>query len=74
MYLAWVLIDTITFFNHFNFLVFYNVLQKKFKDMTISIILWIKNQGSNCELIDFWDNFKFRENIYRERTKDKIKF
>lgn len=74
MYLAWALIDTITLFNHFNFLVFYNVLQKKFKDMTISIILWIKNQGSNCELIDFWDNFKFRENIYRERTKDKIKF
>lgn len=69
---AWV--DAITFLNHLGLSVFYDVLQKKLKEVTTSTITWIKSQESNRKLVGSWDNFKFRKNIYGEKTRDKVKF
>lgn len=67
-------VDIITLFNHLGFLVSYDVLQKKLKELTISTITWIKSQASNRKLVGFWDNFKFSENVCKEKTENKVKF
>lgn len=64
IYSAGARVDTIILLNHLDLLVSYNVLQKKLKDITGSIISSIKVQRSNSGLIGFWDNFELCENIY----------
>lgn len=44
--------DTITLLNHLSFLLLYDVLKKKLKEIIISIISWIKSQGSNPHLFE----------------------
>lgn len=74
MYSAGARDDASTLLNHLGLSVSYDVLQKRLKDITNNSQLWIKEQLSNCRLVGSWDNFEYRENMYDERTGNKVKF
>lgn len=50
------------------------MLLRKLRKITKSSAAWIKAEASNYRLVGLWDNFEYRENIYRERVGDIVKF
>ena len=74
LYSAGARVDAITLLNHLGLCVSYDVLQKKLRNITASSMSWIKQQSTNRKLIGTWDNFEYRENVYRERLGDTVKF
>lgn len=74
MYSASVKLDRITFFNHLNLFILYNVVLWKLRGISISSAAFIKERVSSCKFIGIWDNFEYWENIARKKTGDTIKF
>lgn len=74
MYSASVKLDRITFFNHLNLFILYNVVLWKLRGISISSAAFIKERVSSCKFIGIWDNFEYWENIARKKTGNTIKF
>lgn len=74
LHLADAQVNILTFFNHLNLCVSYDILQKKPRNITTSSIFWIKQQNITRKLIRNCNNFKYCENIYEKRLNNSVKF
>ena len=74
LYSAGAKVDAITLLNHLELSVSYNVLQKKFRDISLSSKQWIRRQANNCQLVGTWVNFEYQKNVQGERVGDVVRF
>lgn len=74
LYFAIAKIDIILLLYYFGFFIFYNNLQKIFKNINFANKTLIKYQSTNYKFIKIWNNFKYQENSYKEKVKDVVKF
>lgn len=74
LYFVGACINVIILLNHLSLLVLYNILQKKFQDITKSTSFWIKAQGFVSTLVKSWDNFELCENVHDKQTGNTVKF
>lgn len=67
-------VDTITFFNQLSLFDLYDILQKKFKNITMSSVFEFKNPISNYKSVKTYYYFEFCKNIYRKRVQNIVRF
>lgn len=74
LYCAGAWVNAIILLNWLGLTIFYNVLQKRLKDIAANSACMIKKKAINPQIVGIWDNFEYRKNMHKKCISNKVKF